>query len=142
MCAYNRFRDKPCCGSDLLLGNILRNEFGFNGYIVSDCGAISDFYTKTPTMLLKTPSQAWGWSVASGTDLNCETPASFLVENLDSAIHAGIINEKDLNTSLIRLFKARFKLGMFDPEIMVPYSKIPMSVVGSKEHLELVPGCC
>ncbi len=137
MCAYHRFRDKPCCGSDLLLGNILKNEFGFDGYIVSDCGAISDFYNKNTHHVVNTPSKAWGWSVATGTDLNCETPETFLVSNLDSAIHAGILNEKDLNTSLTRLFKARFQLGMFDPEYLVPYSKIPMSVVGSREHLEL-----
>jgi beta-glucosidase len=137
MCAYNRFRDKPCCGSDLLLSNILRNEFGFNGYVVSDCGAISDFYTKNTHHVVENSSRAWGWSLATGTDLNCETPSSFLINNLDSAIQAGIINEKDLNTSLIRLFTARFKLGMFDPDRMVPYSKIPFSVVGSEKHLEL-----
>ncbi len=137
MCAYHRFRDKPCCGSDLLLGNILRNEFGFDGYVVSDCGAISDFFNKNTHHVVNTPSKAWGWSVATGTDLNCETPETFLVSNLDSSIQAGILNEKDLNTSLTRLFKARFQLGMFDPEHLVPYSKIPMSIVGSKEHLEL-----
>jgi beta-glucosidase len=137
MCAYHRFRDKPCCGSDLLLSNILRNEFGFNGYVVSDCGAISDFYTKNAHHVVETPAQAWGWSVSTGTDLNCETPGSFLIKDLDSAINNGIINENDLNTSLIRLFKARFQLGMFDPDIMVPYARIPYSVVGSKEHLEL-----
>jgi beta-glucosidase len=137
MCAYNRFRDKPCCGSDLLLSNILRNEFGFSGYIVSDCGAISDFYNTNTHHVVETSSQAWGWSVASGTDLNCEGARSFVVNNIDSAINNGIINEKDLNRSLIRLFEARFKLGMFDPEMMVPYSKIPFSAVGSKEHLQL-----
>jgi beta-glucosidase len=137
MCAYNRFRDKPCCGSDLLLSNILRKEFGFKGYIVSDCGAISDFYTKTAHHVVETPEQAWGWSVASGTDLNCEDSRGFLTANLDSAIGAGIINEKDLNTSLERLFSARFRLGMFDPESMVPYAQIPYSVVGSAEHLAL-----
>jgi beta-glucosidase len=137
MCAYNRFRDKPCCGSDLLLGRILREQFGFSGYVVSDCGAISDFYDKNAHHVVKTPLQAWGWSVSTGTDLNCETGRTFLLNNLDSAIHTGIINEKDLNTSLERLFRARFKLGMFDPDDMVPYTKIPFSVVGSKEHLEL-----
>ncbi len=137
MCAYNRFRDKPCCGSDILLSNILRNEFGFKGYIVSDCGAISDFFTKNAHHVVETSSQAWGWSVSTGTDLNCETPRTFLVNNLDSAIHAGVINEKDLNTSLERLFKARFMMGMFDPDEMVPYAKIPISVVGSGKHLDL-----
>jgi beta-glucosidase len=137
MCAYNRFRDKPCCGSDLLLSTILRNELGFNGYVVSDCGAISDFYTKNTHHVVETSSQAWGWSVSNGTDLNCEMMQSFVVDHMDSIINAGIINEKDLNTSLIRLFEARFRLGMFDPDMMVPYSKIPMSVVGSAEHLEI-----
>ncbi len=137
MCAYNRFRDKPCCGSDLLLSNILRDEFGFSGYVVSDCGAITDFYNKTAHHLVETPAQAWGWSVAAGTDLNCEMSRSFLENHLDSAVNVGIINEKDLNTSLERLFRARFMLGMFDPPDMVPYTKIPFSVVGSKDHLEL-----
>ncbi|NJK95805.1 MAG: beta-glucosidase [Bacteroidales bacterium] len=137
MCAYNRFRDQPCCGSDLLLKDILRNDFGFKGYIVSDCGAISDFYTKNAHHMVQTSSQAWGWSISAGTDLNCETPGSFLVPNLDSAIHVGMINEKDINTSVKRLFKARFLLGMFDPADQVAYTKIPFSVVGSPEHLKL-----
>jgi beta-glucosidase len=137
MCAYNRFRDKPCCGSDILLSNILRDQFGFTGYVVSDCGAISDFFTRNAHHVVETPSQAWGWSVSTGTDINCEMSRTFLVHNLDSAIHTGIINEKDLNTSLERLFRARFMLGMFDPDEMVPYAKIPSSVVGSMEHLDL-----
>jgi beta-glucosidase len=137
MCAYNRFRDKPCCGSDLLLANILRDQFGFDGYIVSDCGAISDFYRKNAHEMVPTSTRAWGWSVATGTDLNCEMSRGFLVRNVDSAINTGIINEKDLNTSLERLFRARFMLGMFDPDSMVPFTKIPFSVVGSKEHLDL-----
>lgn len=137
MCAYNRFRDMPCCGSDLLLSKILRDEFGFTGYITSDCGAISDFYTPNAHNMVNTSTQAWGWSLAAGTDVNCEMSKPFLVSTLDSAIQAGEINEKDMNTSLERLFKARFKLGMFDPDDMVPYTKIPMSVVGSAEHLAL-----
>ncbi len=137
MCAYNRFRDKPCCGSDYLLSNILRNEFGFTGYVVSDCGAITDFYKKENHHVVETPAQAWGWAIAAGTDLNCEECPAFIKDHLDSAIQTGILNEKDINTSLTRLFKARFKLGMFDPEDQVAYSKIPMSVVGSDEHLKL-----
>ncbi|MCX6239223.1 MAG: glycoside hydrolase family 3 C-terminal domain-containing protein, partial [Bacteroidia bacterium] len=137
MCAYNRFRDKPCCGNDILLSSILRNRFGFNGYVVSDCGAISDFYTKNAHHVVNTSSQAWGWSLSSGTDLNCEQSRSFLVNNLDSAIRVGMINESDINTSVKRLFKARFMLGMFDPDDQVAYSKIPFSVVGSEKHLKL-----
>ncbi len=137
MCAYNRFRDKPCCGNDILLSNILRNRFGFNGYVVSDCGAISDFYTKTAHFVVPTSTQAWGWSISTGTDLNCEQSRSFLVHNLDSAIKVGMINESDINTSVRRLFKARFMLGLFDPDDQVAYSKIPFSVVGSEKHLKL-----
>ncbi|MFN8255666.1 MAG: glycoside hydrolase family 3 C-terminal domain-containing protein [Bacteroidales bacterium] len=137
MCAYNRFRDKPCCGSDLLLNDILRNQYGFDGYIVSDCGAISDFYNKNTHHVVETPSRAWGWSLASGTDLNCEENKAFIENDFENAVKNGVINEKDINEALKKLFKARFKLGMFDPEEMVPYSKIPMSVVGSEEHLKL-----
>jgi len=137
MCAYNRFRDKPCCGNDILLSNILRNRFGFNGYVVSDCGAISDFFTKMGHHTTPNSTQAWGWSLATGTDINCEQSRTFLVDNLDSAIRVGMINESDINTSLRRLFKARFMLGMFDPDDEVAYSKIPFSVVGSEKHLKL-----
>ncbi len=137
MCAYNRFRDQPCCGSNLLLNNILRNKFGFKGYIVSDCGAISDFYNKDAHHVVETPDQAWGWSLSSGTDLNCEESKMFIPANIDSAVKVGIINEHDINTSLHRLFKARLMLGMFDPFKKVSYNQIPMSVVGNKEHLKL-----
>jgi len=137
MCAYNRFRDKPCCGSDILLSNILRNQFGFKGYIVSDCGAISDFYTENSHHVVATPSQALGWSLSTGTDLNCEMSKAFVEDHLEEAISKGMVNEKDIDVSVKRLFRARFMLGMFDPDEQVAYSKIPMSVVGSQEHLAL-----
>jgi beta-glucosidase len=137
MCAYNRFRDKPCCGNDILLSNILRNRFGFNGYVVSDCGAISDFYTKTAHHVVPTSTQAWGWSLSTGTDLNCEQSRSFLTNNLDSAIKVGMISESDINTSVKRLFRARFMLGMFDPDDQVAYSKIPVTVIGSEKNLKI-----
>lgn len=137
MCAYNRFRDKPCCGSDILLSNILRKQFGFNGYIVSDCGAITDFYSKKSHHVVETPSQALGWSLSAGTDLNCEESKAFVEDHFDEAISKGMINEKDIDVSLKRLFKARFELGMFDPDNQVAYSQIPMSVVGSPEHQKL-----
>ena len=137
MCAYNRFRDKPCCGSDLLLQNILRNEYGFNGYIVSDCGAISDFYKKGYHEVVEKPTQAWGWSIASGTDLNCEVNKDFIEDNYEEAVRKGVLNEKDIDIAVKRLFKARFELGMFDPDSVVPYAQIPMSVVGSEKHQQL-----
>ena len=137
MCAYNRFRDKPCCGNDILLSSILRKRFGFNGYVVSDCGAISDFFTKIGHHTVPNSTRAWGWSLSTGTDINCEEGRSFLVNNLDSAIRVGMINESDINTSLKRLYRARFMLGMFDPDDQVPWSKFPISVVGSEKNLKL-----
>ena len=137
MCAYNRFRDQPCCGSNLLLNTILRQQFKFKGYVVSDCGAISDFYSVKSHHVVGSVSEAWGWSLSSGTDLNCEDSKSFIPSNIDSAIDAGIINVKDVDVSLHRLFKARFMLGLFDPEEMVSYNKIPVSVVGDKAHVDL-----
>jgi len=137
MCAYNRFRDQPCCGSNLLLENILRKDLGFKGYVVSDCGAVTDFYKEGHHDLVERPSQAWGWAVAAGTDLNCEENKEFITDNIQQALETGILNEADINTALKRLFKARFQLGMFDPEEKVPYSKIPMDVVGSEKHQKL-----
>ena len=137
MCAYNRFRDKPCCGNDILLSTILRQRFGFNGYVVSDCGAISDFFTKIGHHTVPTSTQAWGWSLSTGTDINCEEGRSFLVNNLDSAIRVGMVNESDMNTSLKRLFRVRFMMGMFDPDEQVPWTKIPFSAVGSEKNLLL-----
>lgn len=137
MCAYNRFREKPCCGSDILLSNILRNQFGFKGYVVSDCGAITDFFQKGNHHVVETPSQAWGWSLSSGTDLNCEDNRAFMEDHFEEAVSKGMINEADINVSVKRLFKARFMLGVFDPAAEVAYTKIPMSVVGSAAHLNL-----
>ncbi len=137
MCAYNRFRDKPCCGNDILLSNILRNRFGFNGYVVSDCGAITDFFDPAAHHIVPTSSQAWGWSLSAGTDLNCELSRKFILSNLDSVLRVGILNESDINNSVKRLYKARFMLGMFDPEDQVEYTKIPYSVVGSEKNLNL-----
>lgn len=137
MCAYNRFRDQPCCGSDLLLSYILRDEFGFEGYIVTDCGALTDFYAEGYHEVVDRPSQAWGWALSAGTDLNCEQNKAFLEDNFEEAVQQGMINEKDINRALSRLFKARFKLGMFDPEQQVPFASIPMSAVGSEEHKAL-----
>jgi beta-glucosidase len=136
MCAYNRFRDKPCCGNDFLLSGILRKEFGFSGYIVSDCGAITDFYNDKAHHVVAKPENAWGWSIASGTDLNCEESRAFLT-NIDAAVKAGIVNEADINKSLKRLLMARFRLGMFDDQSSQTFTKIPMDVVGSEKHLNL-----
>ena len=130
MGAYNQFRDYPCCASPEL-DNILRNEWGFNGYVVSDCWAISDFYKYQG--FSKDAAEAAAIAVKSGTDLNCGNSYPHLKE----AFERGIIEEKDLDVALKRLFTARFKLGMFDSDKDVSYAQIPFSVNTSKENAAL-----
>lgn len=130
MGAYNQFRDYPCCASPELQ-NILRNEWGFDGYVVSDCWAIRDFYTYQG--FSADAAEAAAVAVKSGTDLNCGNSYPHLAE----AYKRGIITEDELDVSVKRLMKARFKLGMFDSEKEVPYAQIPYSVNTSAEHKEL-----
>lgn len=121
MGAYNMFRDYPCCANPILYG-ILRNEWGFKGYIVSDCWAISDFYRFTH--FAKDPAEAAAQAVKAGTDLECGVDYKHLTE----AVERGLLTEADIDTAVKRIFKARFRLGMFDPDIMVPYAQIPFFV--------------
>ena len=135
MCAYNRFEGKPCCSSDKLLIDILRNSWGYDNIILSDCGAIDDFWRKdknTPRHETHPDAEsASADAVLNGTDLECG--GSYRA--LNKALADGKISEKDLDVSLRRLLKGRFELGMFDPDERVPYSKIPYSVVESPEHI-------
>jgi beta-glucosidase len=131
MCAYNRYNGDACCGSSKLLDNILRNEWGFEGYVVSDCEAITDIYKHHK--LVKTPDQAASLAVIAGTDLECGN----VYLHLKEAVGANLITEEQINTAVKRLFKARLKLGMFDPDQRVKYAQIPYSVVDSKEHQAL-----
>lgn len=124
MGAYNMFRDYPCCANPILYG-ILRNDWGFKGYIVSDCGAITDFYKYQG--FAKDAAEASADAVKAGTDLECGNN----YDKLLVAIDRGILSEADIDVSVKRLFTARFKLGMFDPEEMVPYAQIPFFVNGS-----------
>jgi beta-glucosidase len=121
MGAYNMFRDFPCCANPILYG-ILRNEWGFKGYIVSDCWAISDFYNFTH--FAKDAAEAAAQAVKAGTDLECGVDYNHLVE----AVKRGILTEDDINVAVKRIFMARFKLGMFDPDEIVPYAQIPYFV--------------
>jgi beta-glucosidase len=121
MGAYNMFRDFPCCANPILYG-ILRNDWGFRGYIVSDCWAISDFYRYTK--FAKDPAEAAAQAVKAGTDLECGAD----YKNLVAAIERGLLTEEDINVAAKRVFTARFRLGMFDPDEMVPYAKIPFFV--------------
>jgi beta-glucosidase len=131
MCAYNRYMGDPCCGSSVLLNDILRKEWNFDGYVVSDCWAIMDFYQYHK--VVSTSEEAGALALRSGTDLNC----GVVYQKLFSAIEQGLITEEDINISVKRLFKARFKLGMFDPPARVPYARIPYSVNDCQGHREL-----
>jgi beta-glucosidase len=131
MCAYNRTNEEVCCGSSHLLTELLRDTMGFKGYIVSDCDAISDFFSGHKVVNSK--PEAAVKAVRAGDDLNCGETYQGLLE----AVKKGLISEAEIDVSLKRLMYARFKLGMFDPDEMVPFARIPISVVGSEEHVKL-----
>ncbi|WP_167607841.1 glycoside hydrolase family 3 C-terminal domain-containing protein [Maribellus sediminis] len=127
MGAYNQFKGYPCCASPELF-SILRNEWGFNGYVVSDCWAISDFYTFQD--FSANAEEASAAAVKAGTDLNCGVAYSKLAE----AFKQGLISEEEIDVAVKRLFMARFKLGMFDADKDVAYAQIPYAVNTSKEN--------
>lgn len=131
MGAYNRTNGEACCASPTLLQKVLREEWGFEGYVVSDCGAIDDIYAHH--RLVDTPEEAAALAVKNGCDLNCGKTYRSLVE----AVEQGLITEAELDIALRRLFKARLRLGMFDPQEQVPYSSIPLEVVDCPEHRQL-----
>lgn len=132
MCAYQRLNGAPCCGSKFL-ESLLRDKWGFEGYIVSDCWAIRDFWEKDAHNVVNTVEEAAAMAVKAGTDLNCGESYPHLVE----AVKMGLISENELNVSVKRLIIARMKLGQFDDDKKVKYSKIPYSVLDSKEHQAL-----
>jgi beta-glucosidase len=131
MCAYNRFLGLPCCGSPFLLNDILRREWGFEGYVVSDCDAVDDIYATHK--LVPTLAEAAAMALKAGTDLNCGRAYSALLE----ASRKKLVDEATIDTAVKRLLTARFRLGMFDPEDSVPYTRIPYSVVDSPKHRTL-----
>jgi beta-glucosidase len=123
MCAYNRVDGKAACGSDMLLENILRGEWGFAGYVVSDCGAIDDMFKGH--RVVPTPPAAAALAVRTGTDLECGR----VYGSLENAVQQGLISEREIDTAVKRLFLARFRLGMFDPPERVRWAQIPDSVL-------------
>lgn len=137
MCAYNRVNGEPACGSVDLIEETLRNEFKFNGYIVSDCGAIADFYDKNSHHVVSSEVEAAAKAINTGTDLNCGDHHGNTYQYLVQAVEAGLVTESTIDKALTRLMYARFKLGMFDDPSLVPYAKTPIDVVGSKAHLAL-----
>ncbi len=131
MCAYNRYNDEACCTSGKLLNDVLRNDWAFSGFVVSDCDGIVDIYKNHKQVA--TPAEAAALAVKSGTDLECGK----VYLNLKEAVDRNLITEKEIDVSVKRLFLARFKLGMFDPPAQVRYANIPYHVVDSKEHKAL-----
>lgn len=129
MCAYNSYKGLPCCGNKAL-SDLLRNDWGFKGYIVSDCWAVKDFYDKGAHEVVATREEASAMAVKAGTDLNCGDSYPSLVK----AIQQKLITEAELNISVERLIVARMKLGLFAPKGDVKFEKIPFSVVDSEVH--------
>ena len=132
MCAYNAYQGQPCCGSDKLMVDILRNKWNFKGYVTSDCGAIDDFY-KTHKLFPDAESSATD-AVLHGTDVEC---GNRTYRTLMQAVKDGKLTEKDIDVSLKRLFTIRFRLGMFDPVSMVKYAQIPITDLESQPHKDL-----
>ena len=129
MCAYNSYYGEPCCGNKKL-SSLLRDNWGFKGYIVSDCWAIRDFYDKGAHEISADAKEASAMAVKAGTDLNCGNSYPTLVQ----AVKDGLITEAELDVSLERLMVARLKLGLFAPEGAVKYENIPYDVVDSEKH--------
>ncbi len=129
MCAYNAINTQPCCASDLLMNDILRNQWKFTGYVTSDCWAIDDFFRYHKTHKDATASAVD--ALIHGTDVECgRTVYTTLVD----AVKSGLLKESQIDVSLKRLFTIRYRLGMFDPPAMVKYAQIPSSVLESDAH--------
>ena len=133
MCAYQRLDDDPCCGSQRLLQTILRDEWGFQYLVVSDCGAVSDFYTSH-----KSSSDAVHGSakaVLAGTDVECGY--GYAYKSIPEAVKRGFITEAEVDKHVVRLLEGRFDLGEMDDPSLVEWSKIPYSAMSTKESADL-----
>jgi beta-glucosidase len=131
MCSYNAINGVPSCANPFLLEKTLRQEWGFHGYVTSDCGAVADIafgHHYAPDL-----EHASADAVKAGTDTTCGNEYVTLVK----AVQDGLVKESAIDTAVKRLFTARMKLGMFDPPSMVPFSQIPMSEVDSPAHREV-----
>lgn len=131
MGAYNRTLGEVCCASKLLIEDILRKEWDFKGHYVSDCWALSDFHLNHK--VTKDAAESAALAIKRGCDLGCD----HVFDEIPEAIRRGLINETDMDHALERSLLTRFKLGMFDPPEMVPFTSIPADVVGSEKHRNL-----
>ena len=130
MCAYQRFEGKPCCTSYRLLIDILRNKWGYDGIVLTDCDAINNFFNRGQHETHKDGLSASVDAVLNGTDLECGKVFMSLTEGLEK----GLIKESDLDGHLRKTLMGRFELGMFDPADMLPWANIPASNISSEEH--------
>lgn len=128
MCAYNRLNGQPCCGNDPLLVDILRNQWKFDGYVTSDCGAINDFANHHRTHL--DDMVAASDAMLAGTDLECGD----LYQLLEQGVQKGLHSEREINVSVTRLLTILFKIGMFDPTDRNPYASIGREVIECEAH--------
>ena len=133
MCAYQRLDDDPCCGSNRLLQTILRDEWGFKYLVVSDCGAVSDFYTshKSSSDSIHASAKA----TLAGTDVECGF--AYAYKGIPDAVRRGFITEAEVDKHVIRLLEGRFDLGEMDDPSLVEWSKIPYSAMSTKESANL-----
>ncbi|KCZ48100.1 glycoside hydrolase family 3 C-terminal domain-containing protein [Hyphomonas pacifica] len=148
MCAYNAVWGAPACGSERLMVDLLRGELGFDGYVVSDCGAIGDFYYdeakqeagEAPYVAhdyVDTRAEAAALSVKMGTDLNCGDGFGNKMDALPDAVAQGLIDEATIDQAVIRLYTALFRLGMYDDPAMVPWANLSLDIVANDEHIAL-----
>lgn len=128
MGAYNRVNGEPACGSRTLLKEILRDNWGFEGYVTSDCWAIKDFHENHK--VTKSPVESVSLAMNEGCDLNCGN----IFVCLEDAVNQGLVDEKRLDEAVETLLTIKMKLGIFDDQEKVPFSKISYSVVDCKEH--------
>ncbi len=134
MCAYQRLEDQPCCSNTRLLQRILRDDWGYKYLVVSDCDAIADFYHGHKFSSDATHSVAR--SIPAGTDLECAWNNYNYLKSPD-AVSMDLIREEDMNKSLLRVLTGRFDLGEMDDDAIVPWTKIPASVINNEEHRNL-----
>lgn len=134
MCAYQRLDDEPCCGNSRLLQRILRDEWGYQYMVVSDCGAVSDFYTSHKVS--SDAPHAASKAVLSGTDVECIWEG-YPYKTLPEAVKNDLIKEEDIDKSLMRVLIGRFDLGEMDDDALVPWTKIPASILNNEAHRQL-----
>ena len=133
MCAYQRWEDEPCCGSNRLLQQILRDEWGFQYLVVSDCGAVSDFWQNHKTSSDKVHAARVG--TLAGTDVECGW--DYVYRSIPEAVAKGFLTEEEVDKHVKRLLEGRFDLGEMDDPKLVSWSQIPYSVMDSREHRQL-----